>query len=155
MADEHLTAWGIRYREEERQRYLCEVIKVAFRELATDTKFRLINELTKDKDMIDHEIFEDYTSLYVDSIIEPCPYCGSHDLYFKVKQEYRDMIRPKRNSKWSLKYNIVETEHYKLPIRATGTFMCGCCKAKFRDIARRVPELYVHWNEFARKKRKW
>ena len=151
MADEQLTAWGMRYREEMRQMQIYDNIKILFKELTPDGRFRLLDELTRDEAMTEQKIMR----LCFDSIIEPCPHCGSRDLYFKVKQEYRDIVRPKQNSKWSLKYNVIEYEHLKAPFRATGTFMCGCCKAKFRDIAHRVPELYVHWNEFARKHRKW
>ena len=151
MENDQLTAWGMRYREEMRQRYIYENIREMFKELNSNEKFRLLDELTRDQDVREQK----YMRISFDSIIEPCPHCGSHDLYFKVKQEWGDGIRVKQNSKWSLKYNVLEYEHFKVPLRATGTFMCGFCKMKYRAVARRVPELYEQWNENARERREW
>ena len=141
------TARQMMAREEMRQNYICDNIKVLFKELSADRKYRIIEELTRDESVTEQKLIQ----LCFDSVIEPCPHCGSHDMYFKVKQEYRDAVR----TRWNPTYKVPYIEHYKEPFTATGTFMCGTCKAKFRANAYRVPELYKKWNMYATENRRW
>ena len=149
MGDERLTACEMMNREEIRQNYLRENIKIMFSELSPQNQFMILDELTRDENIL--KVKQKNIKLRFDAMIEPCPYCGSHDMYFKVKQLYRDMTRYRLNQK----YGIPEIEHFKEPWTASGTFMCGRCKAKFRANAYTVPELYEQWNKYATDNRRW
>lgn len=133
--------------EEIRQNNIRDNIILLFSELSPQKKFRVVDELIRDEKMAEQKFLE----LCFDSVIEPCPICGSHDLFFKVKQEYRDRIR----YRWNETYGVKEIEHQKEPSRAIGSFMCGKCKLKTKIYADRVPELYQKWNKFAIEKRRW
>lgn len=141
------TAIEMQHREELRQKYIYENIKEAFKELAPDTKFMLLDELTRDEAMSEQK----FMRLCFDNVIEPCPVCGSHDLFIKTKQEYKDF----KERSWNPKYQVWEYRTVKVPWYAVGGILCGGCKKLFRVRTGRVPEIYKEWNKFAVDKRKW
>lgn len=141
------TAIEMQHREELRQKYIYENIKEAFKELAPDTKFMLLDELTRDEAISEQK----FMRLCFDNVIEPCPVCGSHDLFIKTKQEYKDFVE----RYWNPTYQVWELRTKKVPWRAIGGILCGGCKRVWRIGSGRVPEIYNKWNEFALKKREW
>lgn len=141
------TAIEMQHRELMRQKYIYENLKDLFKELTPDNKFMLLDELTRDESMTEQK----FMRLCFDNVIEPCPVCGSHDLFIKMKQEYKDF----EERSWNPIYQVWETRTVKVPWRAKGGILCGGCKTVWRAGAGRVPEIYKEWNEFALKKREW
>ena len=142
-----LTAMDMQHRYEIRQKYIYENIADMFKELEPDMKFRLLDELTRDESMTEQK----FMRLCFDNVIEPCPLCGSHDLFIKTKQEYKDF----KERIWNPKYQVWEYRTVKVPWYAVGGILCGGCKKLFRVRTGRVPEIYKEWNKFAVDKRKW
>ena len=133
--------------ETQRQNFIMENMTQMFDELNPENRYKLLDHLLRNEAIRDQK----FMRLCFDNIIEPCPICGSHDLYLKVKQEYRDMQR----HVWNPEFNVPKIEHFKMPVTARGTFMCGKCKSKFWVLADRVPELYKKWNYYASHNRRW
>ena len=125
-------------KEEARQRSMYHDAKLLFHELTPQLQMQLAQEMIMSMDF-----GSEYLQSFLDRVIEPCPHCGSDDLFIKTKQLYRKymVFNPK----------TLMGEEKEYPLGATGSFLCGNCKRQLRVHATSITEVYQKWNLYANK----
>lgn len=127
-------------KEEARQRSMYHDAKLLFQELTPQLQMQLAQDMIMSMDF-----GSEYLQSFLDRVIEPCPLCGSNDLFIKTKQLYHKYMV------YNPKTLMGEEKEY--PLGATGSFLCGNCKRQLRVHANSITEVYQKWNLFANRMR--
>ena len=131
-----VSARDIMEKERQRQQYLFEHTKFLFSELTQEMKFQLLNILINEL-----KLGADYYWGHLDCAVEPCPHCGSDDLFIKTRNLYR---KYKKFDPHTLQAYTVT-----IPEGARLAFLCTNCKMTHVIFAASVTQGFRQWNEIS------
>ena len=123
-------------KEWRRQQFLFDHTKILFNELSEEMKFLLLDELTRE-----FKFGSDYLRGHLDCAVEPCPHCGSDDLFIKTRNLYK---KCKKFDPLTL-----QAVPITIPEGARLAFLCTNCKRTHVIFAASVTQGFRQWNEFS------